>query len=139
MAVKNYRGQKRAAPPEKRKNMHNKDLGTKGERKARWYLRFHGWKIVEKNFKNPFGEIDIIAKKKGVLAFIEVKTRLTDIFGTPSQAVNKQRQQRYIMGAKYYFANREIDCTVRFDIIEIFRGQLNHIENAFRDSSRYAN
>lgn len=119
--------------------MHNKSLGKEGEKKACRYLRLHGWKILETNFKNPFGEIDIIAKKKDIIAFIEVKTRLTDIFGTPSQAVNRQRQQRYIMGAKYYFANREIDCTVRFDIIEIFRGQLNHIENAFRDSSRYAN
>lgn len=121
------------------KNMHNKDLGKEGEDKACRYLRLHGWKIVERNFRNPFGEIDIIAKKNDVLAFIEVKTRLTDIFGTPSQAVTKQRQQRYIMGAKYYFANREINCTVRFDVIEVFRGQLNHIENAFRGGSRYAN
>lgn len=118
---------------------HNKDLGRKGERKARWYLRFHGWKILESNFKNPFGEIDIIAKKKDIVAFVEVKTRLTDYYGTPSQAVTKQRQQRYIMGAKYYFTNRQITCTVRFDIIEIYCGRLNHIENAFRDSSRYAN
>ena len=44
---------------------------------------------------------------------------------------NQVRKQRYISGAKYYFCNREIDCTVRFDIIEIYRGQLNHIENAF--------
>lgn len=138
MAVRNG-GSKKPANPTENRNMHNKNLGKEGERKARWYLRLHGWKIIEKNFKNPFGEVDIIAKKKDVLAFIEVKTRLTDIFGTPSQAVTKQRQQRYIMGAKYYFANREADCTVRFDVIEIFRGQINHIENAFRDSSRYAN
>ncbi len=127
------------AQADKPENMHNKKLGLKGEKKARRYLRFHGWKILEKNFKNPFGEVDIIAKKKDVIAFIEVKTRLTDIFGTPAEAVTYQRQQRYIMGAKYYFAGKCPQCTVRFDIIEIFRGQLNHIENAFRDKSRYAN
>jgi len=132
-------GGKNTADKNVQKNMHNKQLGKKGERKARWYLRLHGWKILEKNFKSPFGEIDIIARKRDTVAFIEVKTRLTDIFGAPSQAVTRQRQQRYIMGAKYYFANREINCTVRFDIIEIFRGRLNHIENAFRDGSRYAN
>lgn len=123
----------------KKDNAHNVKLGKKGEKKARWYLRFRGWKILERNYKNPFGEVDIIAKKKGVLAFIEVKTRLTDIFGTPKEAVNEDRRRRYVMAAKYYFSGKTIDCTVRFDIIEVFKGQLNHIENAFRDKSKYAN
>lgn len=64
-------------------NMHNKRLGAKGEAQARRYLRLHGWKILKKNFKSPFGEIDIIARKGEVTAFIEVKTRLTDNFGAP--------------------------------------------------------
>ena len=106
-------------------------LGKKGERRARRYLFFKGWKILEKNYKNPFGEVDIIAKKKDIIAFIEVKTRLSDIFGLPNEAVNEARKRRYIMAAKYYFTGREPGVTVRFDIIEIFRGQLNHIENAF--------
>lgn len=122
MALKNDKTQK---------DLHNKKLGEKGERKARRYLRLHGWKIIAKNYKNPFGEIDIIASKGGVVAFIEVKTRLNDIFGLPSEAVNSTRKRRYIMGANYYFAGKEIDCTVRFDIIEVFNGRLNHIENAF--------
>ena len=112
--------------------MHNKKVGADGEKKARKYLKRNGWKIVEKNFKNPFGEVDIIAKKGGVLAFIEVKTRLTDIFGTPSEAVNENRMRKYTLAAKYYFAGRTVDCIVRFDIIEVFRGQINHIENAFQ-------
>ena len=115
----------------KARNPHNKQLGAAGEKKARAYLKLHGWKILEKNFKNPFGEVDIIAKKGDVIAFIEVKTRLSESYGAPSQAVNERRKQRYIMGAKYYFINREMDCTVRFDIIEILNGKINHIENAF--------
>ncbi|MDE6505124.1 MAG: YraN family protein [Clostridia bacterium] len=111
--------------------MHNKELGAKGEKKARRYLFLHGWKIIAKNYKTPFGEIDIIARKKDVLAFIEVKTRLSDIFGLPSEAVDERRKRRYIMGANYFLANKNADLTIRFDIIEIFRGQLNHIENAF--------
>lgn len=110
---------------------HNRDVGAKGERRARRYLFWHGWKVLDKNYKTPFGEIDIIARKKDVIAFIEVKTRLSDIFGLPSEAVDKRRQSRYIMGANYYLVNRNTDLTVRFDVIEIFRGQLNHIENAF--------
>lgn len=123
----------------KRNSMHNVKLGRKGERKARWYLRRRWWKILEKNYKSPFGEVDIIAKKREVIAFIEVKTRLTDDYGAPSEAVTEQRKRRYIAAAKYYFAGRQIDCTVRFDIIEVFRGRINVIENAFHDKSRYAN
>lgn len=115
----------------KKRNPHNKMLGAAGERKARNYLRLHGWKILEKNYKNPFGEIDIIAKKGETVAFIEVKTRLSENYGAPSQAVNERRKTRYILGAKHYFTDREIDCTVRFDIIEILNGKINHIENAF--------
>lgn len=111
----------------------NKKLGKLGEKKARSYLRKNGWKTVEKNYVNPFGEVDIIARKGDVLAFIEVKTRLSDEFGAPSEAVTASRRRKYILAAKYYFAGREPDCTVRFDIIEVFRGRINRIENAFYD------
>ena len=110
---------------------HNKKLGQLGEKKARRYLRLRLWKILEKNYRCPFGEIDIIAKKGKVIAFIEVKTRLSDAYGAPSEAVNAERQHRYVNSAKYYFSGKTIDCTIRFDIIEVFRGKLNHIENAF--------
>ena len=109
----------------------NKTLGRGGEDEACKFLKSNGYKIVERNFKHPFGEVDIIASKGDILAFIEVKTRLSESYGRPSEAVNYNKKRRYIQGAKYYFANREIDCTVRFDIIEIFRGEINHIENAF--------
>lgn len=109
----------------------NKRLGRAGEKKACAYLKNSGYKILKQNYTNPFGEVDIIAESDGVIAFIEVKTRLSDIFGQPSEAVNSARQQKYINAAKYYFTDRQIDCTVRFDIIEVFQGKINHIENAF--------
>ena len=111
--------------------MHNKRLGAQGEKAARGYLKRSGWKILEKNYKNPFGEIDIIAKRGDVIAFIEVKTRLSDKYGTPSEAVGNQRKLKYINGANFYFAGKEIEFTVRFDIIEVENGRINHIENAF--------
>ena len=110
---------------------HNKRLGLAGENKACAYLKKQGYKILERNYKNPFGEIDIIAKKDEVVAFVEVKTRLTDDYGAPSEAVDFKRKQRYIAGAKYYFAGKEPFVTIRFDVIEIFKGQINHIPNAF--------
>lgn len=109
----------------------SKKLGKKGERKAARYLKIKGWKIVKKNYVNPFGEIDIIASKQNVLAFIEVKTRSSDKFGTPSQAVNESKKSKYVQGAKFFFYKREMNCAVRFDIIEVYQGQINHIENAF--------
>lgn len=118
-----------------KESFHNRDLGKRGEAKARRYLRLRGYRILQKNYKNPFGEVDIIAKKRGVIAFIEVKTRLSDDYGTPSQAVTEQRKHRYIMGAKYYFAGRQPDCTVRFDVIEVLRGKINHIQNAFYETN----
>lgn len=109
----------------------NIKLGKRGELQAQKYLKKSGWTILETNWRNPFGEVDIIARKGEVIAFIEVKTRLTDEFGAPSEAVQKTRKLKYIRGANYYFCNKNIACTVRFDIIEIYKGEINHIENAF--------
>lgn len=112
-------------------NGEKRRLGFFGERRAAKFLEKNGYAILHRNFRCPFGEIDIIAQKGDVICFAEVKTRSGDYFGAPNQAVDKKRQKRYIDSAKYYFTNRDIDCTVRFDIIEITKDGVNHIENAF--------
>lgn len=106
-------------------------VGFGGESKAARYLKRNGYKILKRNYRCPFGEVDIIAEKDGVLAFIEVKTRNSDAFGLPNEAVDRQRKMRYYNCVRYYFTGREIDCIVRFDIIEIFKGEINHIISAF--------
>ena len=110
---------------------YNKIKGRMGERRAARYLKRRGYKIVCRNFKCPFGEVDVIARSGEVLAFVEVKTRLSDIYGTPSEAVDSVRRRRYIQSARFYFSGREPDCVVRFDIIEVTQNGINHIENAF--------
>lgn len=113
----------------------NRRLGAYGEVLAAEYLKKHGYEILKRNFKCPFGEVDIIARLDDIVAFVEVKTRTSDYFGLPNEAVDKKRQQRYKNCVKYYFSGREIDVTVRFDIIEVFVAaggtDVNHIENAF--------
>ena len=109
----------------------NKKLGKEGENIAVKYLKNNGYKILERGYKNPFGEVDIIASKEEVIAFIEVKTRLNENYGAPSEAVDRKRREKYLRAAEYYFYGKQIDVTVRFDIIEILRGEINHIENAF--------
>lgn len=112
-------------------NGEKRRLGFFGERKAAAYLKKQGYEILERNFRCPFGEVDIIAGKGDVTAFIEVKTRTNDLYGAPNEAVDNKRKQRYKNCARYYFANREIDCTVRFDVIEVTKSGINLIENAF--------
>lgn len=112
-------------------NGEKRRLGLFGESRAAKFLEKSGYKILHRNFKCPFGEIDIIAQKDDTVCFVEVKTRSSDYFGAPNQAVDKKRQKRYIDSARYYFTNREINCTVRFDIIEVTKEGINHIENAF--------
>ena len=122
----------RGAPPAKKgvKRLNNKK-GAKGEKLAARFLKRGGYKILARNFRCPFGEVDIIALKGDVVAFVEVKRRLTDVFGAPSEAVGAERQARYINAARFYFAGREMDCTVRFDVIEVEGSEINHIVSAF--------
>ncbi|MGN0817358.1 MAG: YraN family protein [Candidatus Coproplasma sp.] len=106
-------------------------LGFRGEAKAVRFLKRQGYTIVARNYRCPCGEVDIIAEKDGELAFIEVKTRSDISFGQPNEAVNAERRRRYVSAARYYFSGRTPDCVIRFDIIEILKGRINHIENAF--------
>ena len=112
-------------------NGEKRQLGFSGESKAAAFLKKAGYKIIKRNYKCPFGEVDIIAQNGDVVAFIEVKTRTNYNYGQPNEAVGYDRQKRYKNSARFYFANREIDCTVRFDIIEVTPQGINHIENAF--------
>ena len=112
-------------------------IGKLGEDLACDYILKNGYKIVERNYRYGHGEIDIIAKHKNIIVFIEVKTRNNLEFGPPELAVtkNKQRQVRKI--AEAYLYDKKIeneDC--RLDVIGILliknsAPQINHIENAF--------
>lgn len=118
-----------------RDNLHNKRLGKKGENRTARYLKRRGYKILERNYRSPFGEVDIIARKGDIIAFVEVKTRLSDFFGAPSDAVRGDRKLRYIRAAKAYYA-RYPDCVVRFDVAEVYRTGINYIDGAFDASAK---
>lgn len=110
--------------------------GKLGEDEAQNYLIKHGYKIVERNYKLKYGEVDIIAFKNKVIIFVEVKTRLSDLFGAPAEAVDIKKQQKIIKVAKQYLLRKNIyDCPCRFDIVEVYlkdgRCKINHIEDAF--------
>ena len=113
---------------------HNQ-LGKKGEALAATYLAQKGYEIIEQNWRNARDEIDIIAIQNNFLVIVEVKTRSTDYFGDPSEAVTDKKQTFLIRAAEEYVIEKEIDLEVRFDIISIIlksnQHQIQHIEDAF--------
>ena len=114
------------------KNFYKKLLGRVGEKKAADFLKKQGIKIVGTNYKNVFGEIDIIAKDGEYTVFIEVTTRSGEEFGTPSEAVDNRKRQKYARIAKLYAAENGItDAPMRFDVIEVEEEKINHIKDAF--------
>ena len=107
-------------------------MGRAGEKRAIDFIKKKGFKILETNYKTVFGEIDIIAEEKGVFVLIEVKTRSSDNYGNPCEAVDKRKQEKYYKTATYYLQKaKKIDAECRFDVIEIENGEINHIFNAF--------
>lgn len=107
------------------------DFGKEGEELAVEYLTQKGYKVLEKNFRTPIGEIDIIAKYKNFIVIIEVKRRISDTFGEPFLAVNHRKQERLKKLALYYLQRVGKEHPVRFDVIAIKDKHIEHIENAF--------
>lgn len=111
--------------------------GALGEDLALNYLEKSGYRIIQRNFKCKFGEIDIIAYSNKTLTFIEVKTRSTDQFGAPEESVNRAKQERQKRIAQYYFFKKRIppEIPCQFDIVSIKLANKNPeitlIKNAF--------
>lgn len=116
----------------------HKKLGAGGEQAAADFLKSKDYKILERNYFAPVGEIDIIAAKENTISFIEVKTRKSLACGTPAQAVNYYKQQKIIRTAKWYIKAKHLDeesYYFSFDVVEVYAAEKNftvrHIENAF--------
>ena len=108
-------------------------LGKKGEIEAVNHLKNKGYKILQTNYVNVLGEIDIIAKQDKEIVFVEVKTRLNNNFGTPAEAINNLKKMHILKSAQYFlYKNKLFDRDVRFDAIEVLlqNGKfiVNHIE-----------
>ena len=98
-------------------------MGGRGERAALKYLKKQGLKPVCKNYKTPFGEMDLVLRQGETLVFAEVKTRTRTDYGMPSQAVDKPKRERYRRGASYFLKRKGIaldSVSIRFDVVEVF-------------------
>jgi putative endonuclease len=109
--------------------------GSEAEQAACSFLVKEGYEIVDCNWYNNHHEIDIVARKNGIVAFVEVKSLFSDRFREPYQQVNLQKQRSLIMAANAYIRKQNIMEEVRFDIVSIITGKgepkIEHIENAF--------
>ena len=117
----------------------NKAIGNYGEKLACKFLSLNNHTIIDVNFRNRNGELDIVSLYEGILVFIEVKTRYNIDFGNPMESVNYNKQKKIKFLAKYYiFVNNLNDFNVRFDVCEVLLNynndgyKINHIEDAFR-------
>ncbi|MCH5267474.1 MAG: YraN family protein [Lachnospiraceae bacterium] len=112
----------------------NRKVGIHYEELAARYLQDKGYQILERNYRTPCGEIDIIARQGNTLVFVEIKFRSGEQYGTPSEAVDYVKRQRISKVALYFYSRygyeQELPC--RFDVIAICGGErIEHIEDAF--------
>ncbi len=93
--------------------------GALGEQFAADYLKTQGYRILERNFHTRYGEVDIIAQKDDILAFVEVKTRAATMLSSPAAAVTPAKQKKLITAALQYMQANPADLQPRFDVVAI--------------------
>lgn len=110
--------------------------GDEGERYTRKWLARRRYKIIDTNYSCRYGEIDIIAKNKDCICFVEVKTRSSQSIDRPAAAVDYRKQQRIIATAEHFLMSFGAALQPRFDVAEVILDgtkvlEFNYIENAF--------
>ena len=100
-----------------------KEIGNFGEEFTSKFLKKNGYKILERNYHSRYGEIDIIASKGGILAFVEVKTRSQDSLFKGREAVDFFKSQKCLKTAQVYMVKNQTDLQPRFDVSELVINQ----------------
>ena len=118
-----------------------KQLGALGEKIAIEFLKGHGYKIRETNFRCSLGEIDIVAEKEKCLVFVEVRTRTSSEFGTPEESITIAKKRKLISLALTYLQSHEdLSPLWRIDVVAVEMGnggkvlRVELIENAIEDT-----
>jgi len=115
--------------------------GAWGEDAACNYLEGRGYRIIARNFRTRFGEIDIIAEQGAYIVFAEVKTRKNSRFAEAREFVTKSKQRKILTSADLWLSGHSTELQPRFDVIEVYGEEnspvtpcINLIENAFGES-----
>jgi len=107
------------------------DVGRAGEARAEAWYRANGYRILARNWRVAGGELDLIAARRGVIVFCEVKTRSSDRFMDPALAVDHRKQARIRTAALRWLESHRRHAQIRFDVAIIVDGRLRVIEQAF--------
>ena len=115
-------------------------LGRTGEELAVGRLRALGYRVLERNYRCPLGEIDLVAEEAGSLVFVEIKTRIGGSTGEAKAAVDQRKQKRITRVARHYLKDRRrTGARARFDVVAVsLEGRQQRIEvvrNAFEAAS----
>jgi putative endonuclease len=107
--------------------------GESAERKALWWYRLRGWKILGTNAWAAGYELDLVVRRGSVLRFVEVKEKRGPAYGDPQEAVNAEKQRRVVHAAETWLASRpDLDgLTVGFDVVAVNEGRLERLADAF--------
>jgi len=121
-------------------SLRNLEFGKAAEDFAAGYLKTNNYKILQRNYKNKFGEIDIIALHKGVICFIEVKARHSLDLGLPQEAVSTSKQKQICRAAVVYLKSKKpLEHPARFDVLALLysgrQTQVSLITDAFELSA----
>jgi putative endonuclease len=107
-------------------------LGAEGEAQAASWYEGQGYEVVARNWRCREGELDLVVRRGRALVFVEVKTRSTDRFGSPAEAVTPTKQRRLrTLAMRYLAASGARPTSLRFDVVAILGGRLEVIEAAF--------
>lgn len=118
--------------PDSPQDVHKKVLGRKGEKLTEEYLKARGYKILKRNYRTPFGEADLVAEDGDEIVFVEVKTRTSDLYGTPAEAVGEAKRRRYRQIARFYWMETGEEPNARFDVAEVWEdGRIEYHKYAF--------
>jgi len=119
--------------------MDSRELGRRGERRAAWFYRLRGYSIVARNARLRGGEIDLVVRRGGVLAFVEVKTRQSLAAGEGFESVDRAKQLQMVRLADEYLAKHPHSGDVRYDILSLYwtglRFVIRHFPDAFQTIS----
>jgi len=111
-------------------------FGELGERIAERWLRRHGWRVVQRRFRNGHRDIDLVVEQEGLVAFVEVKARRGSEFGDPVEAVNWKKQKELTRSAHVWIDRHGRPSeSYRFDVVGILvdgdRVRVRHVADAF--------
>ena len=108
------------------------ELGARCEERAADFLRCCGYRVLERNYRTKTGEIDIVARDRDTIVFVEVRARASPSFGGAAETVGPVKRRKLIKTALAYVSARRLDCPLRFDVIAVEAGRLEHICDAFQ-------